>query len=110
MTAICLLTGREGGELTCLDGQQVGDAVQVCQAVLGISRLQLGLSLDGDNLQCSHIETQGGGRGGVLYLGLILDENDSLLGPGVAPVHLTNLARLSRSEVGGECYSVITWL
>ena len=50
--------------LTCLDGQQVGDAVQVCQAVLGISRLQLGLSLDGDNLKCSNIETQRGGRRG----------------------------------------------
>ena len=88
----------ERAELTCLDGQQVGDAVQVCQAVLGISRLQLGLSLDGDNLKCSNIETQAGGDVTVTYLGLILDEDDSLLGSGVVPVHLSHLVRLSQSE------------
>ena len=42
--------------LTCLDGQQVGDAVQVCQAVLGLSRLQLGLSLDSNNLEANSSE------------------------------------------------------
>ena len=101
----CNLLAEDGREeeLTCLDRQQVGDTVQVGQAVLGLCRLQLGLSLDSHNLRWSNIEIFYVYR--VSDLGLILDEDDSLLGPGVVPpVQLTNLGRLSRSEeLKGYC-------
>ena len=88
-----------GRRLTCLDGEQVRDPVQVRQAVLGLGRLQLGLSLDSNNLEERQaLQSPHTTLSLSPDLRLILDEDDSLLVPGVG----VQLAGLTVALVGGR--------
>ena len=87
-----------GRRLACLDGKQVRDPVQVGQAVLGLARLQLGLSLDSNDLERQALQSPHTTLSLATDLRLVLDEDDSLLVPGV----VVQLAWLTVALVGGR--------
>ena len=81
--------------VTCLYREKVCDAVQVCQTVLTVRWLHLGLSLDCHHLKHSSLVPRTHCCIVTQDLRLILDQDNSLRSPGAGVVtaskHLGNL-------------------